>query len=137
MYVWDRGLERNYTKSSLESYNAYQANIEMAGPLGVLGTLDKYNLDALVMPTFTSFYLPAIAGLPIVTVPLGSFPADTAVEINLKGTMMNVAPNIPFGIAFVGRKWTEETLIGLAYAFEQRTMTRQKIKPHTSYHLLS
>ena len=104
----------------------------MAGPLGVLSTLDKYNLDVLVMLTFASFHLPAIAGLPAVTVPLGFFPADTAVEMNLKGTIVNIAPKIPFGLAFVGRRWSEETPIGLAYAFEKRTMARQKIKPYIS-----
>ena len=132
IYVWDRELERNYTNDSEESYNAYQANLEMAGPLGVLGTLDRYNLDALVMPTFTSFHLPAIAGLPIVTVPLGFYPANTPLEMNLKRTMVNVAPNIPFGIAFVGRRWSEETLIGLAFAFEQRTRVREKMRPYIS-----
>ena len=55
---------------------------------------------------------------------------DTAIAMNLKGTMVNVAPNIPFGIAFIGRQWSEETLISLAYAFEQRTMIRKERKPY-------
>ena len=50
--------------------------------------------------------------------------------MNLKGTLVDVAPNIPFGIAFIGRRWSEETLISLAYAFEQRTMIRKKGKPY-------
>ena len=102
----------------------------MAEEQGVVGTLDKYNLDALVMPTFASFQLPAIAGLPVITVPLGFYSADTALVMNPKGTTVSVAPNIPFGIAFIGRRWSEETLIALAYAFEQRTMTRQKMRPY-------
>lgn len=102
----------------------------MAEEHGVIGTLDKHNLDALVMPTFASFQLPAIAGLPVVTVPLGFYPADTALAMNPKGTTVSVAPNMPFGIAFIGRRWSEETLIALAYAFEQRTMTRQKMRPY-------
>ena len=102
----------------------------MAEVHGIIGTLDRYGLDALVMPTFTSFHLPAIAGLPIVTVPLGFYPPDTAISMNAKGTLVNVAPNIPFGIAFIGRRWSEETLISLAYAFEQRTMSRTKSNPH-------
>ena len=102
----------------------------MAEDQGVVGALDRYNLDALVMPTFASFHLPAIAGLPVITVPLGFFPADTSLVMNTKGTMVNVAPNIPFGIAFIGRRWSEETLISLAYAFEQRTMVRRKMQPY-------
>jgi amidase len=40
------------------------------------------------------------------------------------------APGIPFGISFAGKKWSEETLVGLAYAFEQRTGVREKVKPY-------
>jgi amidase len=40
------------------------------------------------------------------------------------------APNIPFGISFAGALWSEESLIGFAYAFEQRTMVRTKVKPY-------
>ena len=128
-YVWDRELTRNITNESPESWAAYQANLLMAEEDGVLGVLDRYNLDALVMPTFASFHLPAIAGLPIVTVPLGFHPAGTRSRMNLKGTMVSVAPGVPFGISFIGRRWSEETLISLAYAFEQRTQTRRKIRP--------
>ena len=104
----------------------------MADEQGVIGALDRYNLDALVMPTFASFYLPAIAGLPVVTVPLGFYPSDTPVVWNPKGTTISVAPHVPFGIAFVGRRWSEETLIALAYAFEQRTLARRKMRPYVS-----
>ena len=123
-------LGLNITNESQKSYEAYKANLYMADEQGVTGTLDKYDLDALVMPTFASFHLPAIAGLPVVTVPLGFFPAETPLAWNPKGTAINVAPQIPFGLAFVGRRWSEETLIALAYAFEQRTMLRQKIPPY-------
>ena len=129
VYVWERELTRNITNESPESWQAYQANLEMGGPQGVIGALDNHNLDALVMPTFTSFHLPAIAGLPVITVPLGYFPANTTLVMNLKGTMVSVAPNIPFGISFVGRKWSEPTLIRLAYAFEQRSRIRQRLRP--------
>lgn len=128
-YVWDRQLGRNITNASPESWAAYQANLFMGGELGVVGALDRHKLDALIMPTFAAFHLPAIAGLPIVSVPLGFYPAHTALRMNLKKTLVSVAPNIPFGIAFVGRKWSEEKLIALAYAFEQRTMIRRQMKP--------
>ncbi|CAO1599149.1 hypothetical protein XANCAGTX0491_002891 [Xanthoria calcicola] len=129
-YVWDRQLGRNLTSTSLESFMAYQANLRMGGEEGVIGALDRHKLDALIMPTFASFHLPAVAGLPIVTVPLGFYPAQTPLTMNLKKTMVSVAPNIPFGLAFVGRRWSEEKLISLAYAFEQRTMVRRKMAPY-------
>ena len=81
------------------------------------------------MPTFTSFHLPSIAGLPVVTVPMGYYPEGTPVKMNPKGNLVQAAPGIPFGLAFVGRQWSEETLISLAYAFEQRTQVRQRQKP--------
>ena len=130
VYVWNRQMSRNITNDSFESHAAYQANLRMGGEFGVLGALEKYNLDALIMPTFASFHLPAIAGLPVITVPLGFYPSKTPLIMNAKGTLVSVAPNIPFGIAFVGRRWSEETLISLAYAFEQRTMVRRKMRPH-------
>ncbi|MCJ1281534.1 hypothetical protein MMC26_000854 [Xylographa opegraphella] len=131
-YVWDRELSRNISSGSSESFRAYEANLKMGLEEGVVGALDRYGCDVLVLPTFASFHLPAIAGLPIVTVPLGYYPADTPLVMNLKGTTVSVAPNIPFGISFVGRAWSEEKLISVAYAFEQRTMVRQRVKPLVS-----
>ena len=130
--MWERELALNITNESQESFDAYEANLKMAGEKGVIGTLEKYDLDALVMPTFASFHLPAIAGLPIVTVPLGFYPPSTPLTWNLKKTTISAAPQIPFGIAFVGRRWSEETLIALAYAFEQHTMVRQKMRPYVA-----
>ena len=131
-YVWDRELTRNITNESPESWAAYQANLLMAEEQGVLGVLDKYSLDALIMPTFASFHLPAIAGLPIVTIPLGFYPAETRSTMNAKGTLVSIAPGVPFGIAFIGRRWSEETLISLAFAFEQRTQVRRMRRPLVS-----
>lgn len=39
-------------------------------------------------------------------------------------------PNIPYGLAFLGARFTEPKLIGLAYAYEQRTMIRNKVLPY-------
>lgn len=130
--VWERSISRNLTSSSSDSYNAYEANRRMAEEDGIGGALERYGLDALVMPTFASFRLPAIAGLPVITVPLGFFPAGTETVWNSRGDMVNVAPGIPFGISFLGKKWSEETLIGLAYAFEQRTKVRERMRPFIS-----
>jgi amidase len=37
-----------------------------------------------------------------------------------------------FGIAFLGDKWSEGKLFGMAYAFEQRTKVRTKFKLRVS-----
>ena len=55
-----------------------------------------------------SFTSPAaVAGYPHVTVPMG------------------YVFGLPVGISFVGRAWSEPTLIKLAYAYEQATKHRR------------
>lgn len=90
---------------------------------GIDRVMDELNLDAIVAPTgspawFTdwvngdSFQLgssspAAHAGYPNITVPMG------------------FVGELPAGISFFGKAWSEPTLIGLAYAFEQGTMHRK------------
>jgi amidase len=50
--------------------------------------------------------------------------------MNSRGTLVSLGPNFPFGISFVGRKFSEPTLIQAAYAFEQATMVRDQVKPY-------
>lgn len=35
-----------------------------------------------------------------------------------------------FGLSFIGAAWSEASLIGYAYAYEQRTQTRNKVRPY-------
>jgi amidase len=81
--------------------------------------MDEFQLDALVMPTggpafkidlingdhFTggSSTPAALAGYPAITVPAG------------------FTFGLPIGITFMGRAFSEPTLLRLAYAFEQAT----------------
>jgi amidase len=34
------------------------------------------------------------------------------------------APGVPFGLTFIGTAFSESTLIGFGYAYEQKTQTR-------------
>jgi amidase len=93
-----------------------------ARTLGIDAVMTKLRLDAIVAPTggpawptdlvngdhFTgsSSTPAAVAGYPSVTVPAGQ------------------AFGLPVGISFIGRAWSEPTLIRLAYAFEQATRHR-------------
>jgi len=95
---------------------------------GITGALATYQLDALVAPTLFSYGVPAIAGTPVITVPMGKYPRNTQVVTGPRG-FTQVAPNVPIGLSFIGDKWTEEALIGFAYAFEQRTMVRRRVRP--------
>jgi amidase len=49
----------------------------------------------------------AVAGYPSVTVPAG------------------MVFGLPVGLSFIGRAWSEPTLLRLAYAFEQATKARK------------
>jgi amidase len=91
--------------------------------LGIDAVMRRHRLDALVAPTgnpawptdlvngdhFTgsSSTPAAVAGYPSVSVPMG------------------YAWGLPVNLSFFGRAWSEPTLIGLAYAYEQITRHRK------------
>jgi amidase len=129
-WTWDDALTLNFTKGSAEQWAAYQENQYIGGVGGLLGALKNYSLDAVVIPSYTASGISAIIGGPVVTVPLGALPANTTVVTNRRGNLNATAPNLPFGIAFAGAHWSEADLIGFAYAFEQRTIVREKITPY-------
>lgn len=67
----------------------------------------------------------AVAGYPILTVPLGFFPDDQVpVEDEPGHQSYFPGPGAPFGLAFFSTAWSEFDLIGMAYAYEQATKTR-------------
>ncbi|KAF1935133.1 amidase signature enzyme [Clathrospora elynae] len=127
---FDEALALNFTNTSPEFWAAYQEDLYLGGEGGLLGALATYNLDAVVVPSQIASGISAIIGGPVVTVPLGALPSNTTVQTNARGNLNATAPNIPFGISFAGALWSEESLVGFAYAFEQRTMVRQKVKPY-------
>jgi amidase len=103
--------------------NALARNRRLSGRLGIDAVMLKHRLDALVMPTLNPAWTTdlvngdhflggsstpaAVAGYPSVTVPAG------------------FAHGLPVGLSFVGRAWSEPTLLKLAYAFEQATKHRR------------
>lgn len=127
---WDEALSFNFSNSDAEAWAAYQYNQYLGGVGGVLGALKNYTLDAVVTPSANSPGISAIIGAPIITVPLGAYPANTPVRYNRRRDLVATGPNIPFGISFSGARWSEESLIGFAYAFEQRSLVREKVKPY-------
>jgi len=52
-------------------------------------------------------------------VPAGAHPAGAAVTHNKRKNLVATAPGVPIGITWLGRRFSEATLIGLAYAYEQ------------------
>jgi amidase len=103
---------------------ALDENHRLSRQEGIDAVMDKYNLDALVMPSSTPAWCidlvngdhflggssqpSALAGYPAISVPAGfSF-------------------ELPVGITFMGRAFSEPILLKLAYAYEQATKSRQK-----------
>jgi amidase len=98
----------------------------LAGPEGIDAVMDAHRLDALVAPTGAPAWAndpklgdryvggssrpAAVAGYPLITVPAG------------------FVDGLPVGITFMGRAWSEPTLIRLTYAFEQHTLARRPPK---------
>jgi amidase len=99
------------------------SNLKLSRADGIDGTMDKYKLDAIVAPTGGPAWLTdlingdhgtassstpaAVAGYPNINVPAG------------------FSHNLPVGISFFGRAYSEPTLIKLAYAYEQATKHRR------------
>jgi amidase len=98
-------------------------NLKMSRTDGIDATMTKYNLDAIVAPTGGPAWVTdllngdhfsgasstpaAVAGYPNINVPAG------------------FSHELPIGISFFGRAWSEPTLIKIAYAFEQATKHRR------------
>ena len=66
--VWDATLALGFDNTDPRFWAAYQLNLEIAGPQGILGVLTNNSLDALILPTDFSPDLPARLGTPVVTV---------------------------------------------------------------------
>ena len=93
--VWDQSLSLGYTNSDYRFWQAYQYSYNFGAQGGVLGALSSYNLDALILPTNYAPNLPARAGLPVVTVPMGFYPSNTTVVKSNLWNLVEIGPNIP------------------------------------------
>ncbi|KAF8240536.1 amidase signature enzyme [Tricholoma matsutake] len=106
-------------------FAALAFDYEMGRTQGIDATLKEFNLDALLLPTNGYTSPPAaIAGYPLVTVPLGFQP--DAVNATPATPLVGNAPGLPYGIAFMGTAFSELQLIQYAYAYEQATHNRLK-----------
>lgn len=128
--VWDLALDFvGFGNTDPRFWVAYQRILELAGPQGLTGALETYSLDALILPTSFSPIVPAILGTPVVTVPMGFYPANFSLVATERGDLNFIGPNLPFGLSFLGPAFSEELLVGLGYAFEQMTMVREMVMP--------
>jgi len=76
--------------------------------MGIDFSLKKYDLDAIIFPSYIGSTICAKAGYPSIAVPAGCMESGR-----------------PFGITFASTAFSEGILIKLAYAFEQATKHRK------------
>ncbi|RDW67052.1 hypothetical protein BP5796_09801 [Coleophoma crateriformis] len=102
-------------------------DLYFGGEGGILGAMEAHNLDLIVIPTVAEIPIAFAAkvGYPLITVPLGFYPEGTPVEMHKRGKMILYAPGIPYCITFISKAYSEETLLKVAHAFEQLTLTRK------------
>lgn len=93
--VWDDALNLGLNNTSSAFWAAYQNNLEISGRQGILGALANSSLDALILPTTFSPVLPALGGLPVITVPMGFYPPNTTVVKDERGSLAEAGPNQP------------------------------------------
>lgn len=129
--AWDDALDdQGWNNTDPRFWAAYQTDLYYGGEGGIIGALDRENVSAVLLPTQLSPGIPALVGSPVISVPMGFYPADWNVTYNRRNTLVSSGPKVPFGLSFMGRKFDEATLVGLAYAYEQRTMHRNDVQPY-------
>lgn len=92
--IWDGALERGFDNTDIRFWEALQQNYYWGGEGGLLGAVERNDLDAVVLPTDWAGGPAALRGAPVVTVPLGFWPEDTEVETDERGLVWS-GPNIP------------------------------------------
>ncbi|RCI08710.1 hypothetical protein L249_4815 [Ophiocordyceps polyrhachis-furcata BCC 54312] len=123
-------LEFSFNSTS-QQYKELLAKMRfIAGEQGLTGAIKNNSLDAIVAPGFFPVFPASVLGTPVITVPLGRGSEKAAVRFDRSSnTLKESAPNQPYGLTFAGLRFTEEALIGMACAFEERTKVRNQIKP--------
>lgn len=127
--VWEEALSMDLDITSRRYQDALGRIINSTNSGHMRSLLRDMTVDAMVLPPLIASWLSAASNTPVVTVPLGRTADRTPVATAPTSDLLVDGPNRPFGISFIGRKWSEEQLIGMAYAFEQRTQVRRSVKP--------
>jgi amidase len=91
--IWDAALQ-DWNNTDPRFWPAFQQFVYYGTEGGLLGAISRDNLDAVVLPANYAYTFASAIGAPIMTVPLGSYPANVPIEKDAWG-LPEVAPNIP------------------------------------------
>ena len=119
-------FERAQAKGPLTDAAYVKARVQskrLAGRDGLIVTLNREKLDALIAPSMSpawptdhvlgdhfvgaGYGMAAVAGTPSITIPIGE------------------SHGLPIGLTFMGREYTETDLLGFGYALEQAAKARK------------
>ncbi|KAK4445842.1 amidase signature enzyme [Podospora aff. communis PSN243] len=98
------------------------------GAGGILGAMETYNLDLLVVPSSLGIAndLAAKMGFPVMGVPLGFYPEGTPIELDKNEPhLVRVAPRVPYSLTLISKAFSDGVLIQVGYAFEQLSSVRR------------
>lgn len=99
------------------------------GEGGILGAMDKYNLDVLVVPSSFGIGndLAAKMGFPVIGVPLGFYPENTAIQLeDCEPHLVRIAPGMPYSITFITKAFSDGVLLRVAHVFENLSKVNEK-----------
>lgn len=94
--LWEAAMEYPYEDNSSKFFaEAYEQLYKWGTEGGITGALDKFGLDALVLPTDFGNHPAGPAGLPLLSVPMGFASADMKMRHG-RGELMEAGPNVPY-----------------------------------------
>jgi amidase len=95
--LWDAILDRQKFKNTDSRFwAAYLRAIDYASTNGLIGTIKREKLDAVVVPAMFASSWAATIGSPLITVPLGVHPDNTRILKSPGGGLVDTAPGIPY-----------------------------------------
>ncbi|KAK3332679.1 glutamyl-tRNA amidotransferase subunit A [Cercophora scortea] len=125
IFLWTR--DKDIDVGSDKYQQRLEKELFYGGEGGILGAMDKHDLDLLVVPSSQGIAidLAAIMGFPVLGVPLGFFPEGTPVKLeDKKPNLVNEAPGIPYSLTFISKSFSDGVLLRVGYAFEQLSRVR-------------
>lgn len=119
-------MEKDETLTSQEVSEHEQGYLD---DLGLLTAFKKYELDALATwPHIAATLCSRMGNICAITLPLAKLGPERPIVARDDG-FIDSAPNKPYGISFISTSFQEEKLFKIAYAFEQLTQARSKVRP--------